>query len=122
MSYPSHPPVHPAALAQRESFHRDTLDEVTAAVARDPVVVVGMGWNPVVGQARRALDGAGVPYTYLGYGNYLSGWRRRLAIKLWAGWPTFPMVFVQGRLIGGGKDITALIKAGELAGMIAAGR
>ena len=73
---------HPAAVAARASFHADTLREVTDAVARYPVVVVGMGWNPSVWRARSLLQKAEIPYHYIGYGNYLSGWRRRLAIKL----------------------------------------
>ena len=32
-------------------------------------------------------------YRYLPeYGSYFGGWRRRLALKMWTGWPTVPMV------------------------------
>ena len=48
------------------------------------------------------------------YGNYLSGWRRRLALKLWTGWPTFPMIFIGGALVGGASDLAALKASGEL--------
>ena len=40
--------------------------------------------------------------------------RRRLALKMWTGWPTFPMVFVKGVLIGGASDLAKLIESGEL--------
>jgi monothiol glutaredoxin len=86
-------------------FHADVVREVEAAVQRDPVVVVGMAQNPHVKKVRAALDEAGVPFTYLEYGSYFSEWKKRLAIKLWSGWPTFPQVFVQGVLIGG-EDLT----------------
>jgi monothiol glutaredoxin len=33
-------------------------------------------------------------FIYLEYGSYTKGWRRRLALKMWTGWPTFPMIFV----------------------------
>ena len=33
---------------------------------------------------------------------------------MWTGWPTFPMVFVKGTLVGGGQEIEALIASGEL--------
>jgi glutaredoxin-related protein len=33
---------------------------------------------------------------------------------MWSGWPTFPMVFVKGNLVGGAEDIDRLIKSGEL--------
>ena len=46
-----------------------------------------------------------MPYKYLEYGNYFSQWRTRLPLKLWTGWTTFPMVFVDGRFIGGATDL-----------------
>jgi monothiol glutaredoxin len=106
--------VHPHAAAAQAAFHADTVAEVQRAVERDKVVVVGMAWNPNVGRARRILTEKGVPFTYLGYGNYLSGWKQRLAIKLWSGWPTFPQIFVDGQLIGGCSDMVALMEKGEL--------
>jgi len=33
---------------------------------------------------------------------------------MWSGWPTFPMVFVKGVLVGGADDVARLIKSGEL--------
>lgn len=109
---------HPRAIQKRAEFHADIVEEVARAVASDHIVVVGMAQNPVCRRVRRVLDGKGVKYTYLSYGSYLSQWRRRLAIKLWAGWPTFPMVFIDGVLIGGCSDLEALDKAGELAALL----
>jgi glutaredoxin-related protein len=101
-------------IVQMERFHRDIVAQVEAAVARDRVVVVGMAQNPHVRNVRRALDQAGVRYSYLEFGSYLSKWRERLAIKLWSGWPTFPQVFVKGVLVGG-EDLTkAAIADGTL--------
>ena len=37
---------------------------------------------------------------------------------MWTGWPTFPMVFVDGILVGGYKDLQALIDSGDLASML----
>jgi glutaredoxin-related protein len=88
-----------------EAFHSDAVKEVREAIARDPLVVVGMAQNPHVRKVRAALDQAGVSYTYLEYGSYLSEWKKRLAIKLWSGWPTFPQVFANGVLLGG-EDLT----------------
>ena len=34
-------------------------------------------------------------------------WRKRLALKMWTGWPTFPMIFVDQQLIGGNSDLKA---------------
>ncbi|GMV15242.1 MAG: hypothetical protein AMXMBFR56_34660 [Polyangiaceae bacterium] len=96
------------------SFHPEVVREVARAIEDSPVVVVGMAQNPHVRKVRQALDRAGVEYRYLEYGSYLSEWRRRLAIKLWSGWPTFPQVFVKGTLLGG-EDLTlAALEDGSL--------
>lgn len=106
--------IHPAVRDRVAQLHRSTLDEVLRAVAQHDVVVIGMATNPFVRKARKLLEAAGVNHHYLGYGSYLSEWRRRNAIKMWAGWPTLPMVFVKGVLVGGADDLGALIRSGEL--------
>lgn len=112
--------LHSAIRERVACLHADLLDEVTAAMAQSPVLVIGMAGNPFVGRARRALGRAGVEHRYLGYGGYLSQWRRRNALKMWTGWPTFPMVFVRGQLVGGATDLEGLIVNGELASLLAA--
>jgi glutaredoxin-related protein len=106
--------LSPAAVDSVASFHRGIVEEVAAAVTRDPVVVVGMAQNPFVKKARRLLDGEGVKFTYLEYGSYFSQWKERLAIKLWAGFPTFPMVFLDGTLVGGHGELERLRVEGKL--------
>jgi len=111
--------IHPAVRDKVARHHADLIAEVQAAVARHPVVVVGMAQNPWPKKARRALDAAGVPHHDLDYGSYVSGWRSRTALKMWSGWPTFPMVFVKGRLVGGATDLDKLIASGELKALLA---
>ena len=72
-----------------------------------------------VARAEASLDAAGVAYQSLEYGSYLGLWRKRNALKMWTGWPTFPMVFVKGVLVGGANDVEKLIESGELAKMLA---
>src|ERR1700694_5292418 len=88
--------IHPAIRATITSSHADIVREVQAAIAANDVVVVGMKQNPAPKQARKALDTAGIPYKYLEYGSYLGEWRRRNALKMWAGWATLSMVLVKG--------------------------
>jgi monothiol glutaredoxin len=95
-------------------FQTETLDEVRATIAKDAVVVVGMSVNTFVKAARKELTAAGIPFTYLEYGGYMSDWKKRLAIKMWSGWPTFPQVFVNGVLIGGSKELKEAIADGSL--------
>lgn len=110
--------IHPKVRQRIADHHADIVKEVMTAVARDTVVVVGMGINPMPKKACAALDAAHIHYTYLKYGNYFNQWRRRNALKMWTGWPTFPMVFVKGTLIGGANDLQALIDSGELKTML----
>ena len=105
---------HPAIRAKIADYGADLIAAVEAANAAHRVVVVGMAQNPFVRRARRALDAAGIAHAYLEYGSYFSQWRRRLALKMWTGWSTFPMVFVDGRLIGGAADLQRLLASGEL--------
>lgn len=86
------PPLTAHAAQKMTRWRKESVDEVRAAVAEREVVVVGMKQNPHPKRVRKALDEAGVVYTYLEYGSYLSKWKPRLAIKLWSGWPTFPQV------------------------------
>lgn len=110
--------VHSAIRDRVGALHPEIVDEVKQAIAAHAVVVVGMAQNPFPRQVRKALDKAGVAYHYLEYGSYLSQWKRRLALKMWTGWPTFPMVFVRGVLVGGAEDARRLIESGELGRMV----
>ena len=113
--------IHAAVRDKVATNRIDIVREVEAAIAANVVVVVGMRQNPAPRRARRVLDAARIPYKYLEYGSYLSEWRRRNALKMWTGWPTFPMVFVKGVLVGGADDLEKLIASGELAKLLGQG-
>jgi glutaredoxin-related protein len=106
--------LHPAIREKVATLNADIVHNVQAAAASNPVLVVGMALNPHCRNVRRALDAAGIAHHYLEYGSYFSLWRRRTALKMWTGWPTFPMVFVKGTLVGGETDVQRLIESGEL--------
>lgn len=106
--------IHPAIRDKVANLHADIVHNVQAAAASNRLLVVGMAGNPFCRKARRLLDAAGLAHQYLEFGSYLSQWRRRNALKMWAGWPTFPMVFAKGVLIGGASDLEQLLSSGEL--------
>jgi len=106
--------LHPAIREQVATLNADIVHNVQAAAGSNTVLVVGMAGNPVVRRARKALAAAGIAHHYLEYGSYFSEWRRRNALKMWTGWPTFPMVFVKGILIGGADELERLVSGGEL--------
>jgi glutaredoxin-related protein len=106
--------IHPAIRETIANNHADIVQEVQAAIAKNDIVIVGMAQNPMPKKARKLLDRQQLAYKYLEYGSYLSDWRRRNVLKMWTGWPTFPMVFVKGALVGGANDLQKLIETGEL--------
>ena len=106
--------IHTAIRDRISHFHHDIVTEVAEAVARERIVVVGMRYNGSVRKARQNLTKAGLSFTYLEYGSYTSAWRQRLALKMWTGFPTFPMIFIDQKLIGGNSDLEALMAAGDI--------
>ena len=111
--------IAPEAATAMAAFQAETLTRVRDAIAAHDVVVVGMAQNPHVRRVRAALSEAGVAFEYIEIGSYLSGWKQRLVIKLWTGWPTFPQVFVRGRFVGG-EDLTkAALADGSLKARLA---
>ena len=110
--------IHPAIRETIANNHADIVQEVKAAITQNDIVIVGMGQNPFPKKARKLLDQQRLSYKYLEYGNYLNGWRRRNALKMWTGWPSFPMVFVKGVLVGGANDLQKLVESGELAQLL----
>ncbi len=106
--------VHSAIRDKVANWHADIVHNVQAAASSNAVLVVGMRGNPHCRRVRRSLDGAGIAHHYLEYGGYLSLWRARTALKMWTGWPTFPMVFVRGVLVGGADNVARQIETGEL--------
>lgn len=106
--------VSEKALSFISGYHQDVVSEVKSAVEKNKVVVVGMAGNPFVKKAKKALDAAGIEFKYLEYGSYVSDWKPRLAIKLWSGWPTYPQVFVNGKLVGGFQQTKEALDSGSL--------
>ena len=102
--------LHEGAKSAIAQFNLDVVTEVEQAIASNEWVVVGMAQNPVVTTARKILKERDIKYHYIGHGSYFSGWKKRLAIKLWSGWPTFPQVFHKGVLIGGADDLQKYLK------------
>jgi glutaredoxin-related protein len=112
--------IHPSIRETISTNHADIVQEVKEAIARNDIVVVGMAQNPMPKKARKILDTQQLSYEYLEYGSYLSEWRRRNALKMWTGWPTFPMIFVKGVLVGGANDLQKLVESSELKTLLSA--
>ncbi|HTA92553.1 MAG TPA: glutaredoxin [Polyangiaceae bacterium] len=114
--------VHPAIQEKIATYREAQVTQVKQLIAAHRVVIVGMSQNPFPKRARRFLDGKGIAYEYLGIGSYMSEWKPRLVLKMWTGWPTFPMIFVDGVLIGGFQDLEKLDASGELGRILSSPR
>ena len=101
--------IHTTIRKQVIEFHSDVVDEVKDAVQLHHIVIVGMRWNNSVKKARKNLTKAGLAFHYIEYGSYTQEWNKRLALKMWTGFPTFPMIFVDEQLIGGNSDLEILL-------------
>jgi glutaredoxin-related protein len=106
--------LHPAVRDKVANLNADIVHNVNSAALSNAVLVVGMAGNPFCRRARKTLTTAGIAHHYLEYGSYLSRWRQRNALKMWTGWPTLPMVFVKGSLVGGAQELRRLVDSGEL--------
>jgi glutaredoxin-related protein len=112
--------IHVSIQSKVGGGHQSVVEEVIEAVDNNVVLVVGMRQNPVCKSVNKKLNDAGIHFKYLEYGSYLKDWKPRLAIKMWSGWPTFPMVFVNGTLVGGSHEVGKLIDSGEMQALITA--
>ena len=110
--------IHPAAAEKLGGYQAELIERVRELVSQHDVVIVVMTMNPFPGRARKLLEQRGVPYEYLGLGSYFSQWRVRLGLKMWTGWPTFPMIFVKRTFIGGYSELRRLAESGELGRML----
>jgi monothiol glutaredoxin len=106
--------IHADIANRVETLHSELIATAQAAVKSNHVVIIGMSQNPHVKQARKALEARNIAFEYLEHGSYFKGWSDRLGFKMWTGWPTFPMVFVDGTLIGGANEVDKLLASGEL--------
>ncbi len=97
--------IAPEVLEQMVADQAPMINEVKNAIANNAYVVVGMKGNPHCKNAVKALKQANIDFCYLEYGSYFAEWRKRLSLKIWVGWKTFPMVFVEGKFIGGCAEL-----------------
>ena len=82
--------LHPNISKQVLEYHKEVINEVEEAIEENQIVIVGMRWNDAVWQAKRNFRKAG------------------------SGWPTFPMIFIDQKLIGGNSDLRKLLKSDKL--------
>ena len=103
-------PIHEADRAL------PALQRVEEMVASSEVFLFmkGVPEQPMCGFSSNAvtiLETFGVPYSTF---DVLSDESVRAAVKQFAGWPTFPQLWVRGELVGGNDIMTEMLLTGEL--------
>ncbi|KJE92206.1 glutaredoxin-3 [Capsaspora owczarzaki ATCC 30864] len=106
-------PAQPATSGNLEA-RIDSLIKQSQMV----IFIKGTPTEPRCGFSRQLLtllDGVKADYSYF---NILSDEDVRQGLKVKLDWPTFPMVIVDGELVGGLDIVKEMIASGELQGMI----
>ncbi len=67
------------------------------------------------GQTVAALNAIGKPYAFV---NIFEDPEIREGLKLYSNWPTFPQLYVNGELVGGGDIVMEMYHSGELAKLL----
>jgi monothiol glutaredoxin len=83
------------------------------------LLIKGTPQRPMCGFSANTIaimDSLDVPYRTF---DVLSDEGIRGAAKTFAGWPTFPQVYVRGEFIGGNDIVTEMYEAGELQSLVA---
>jgi monothiol glutaredoxin len=95
---------------------------IAETIAKDRVMLFMKG-NPSMPQCGFSaavvgvLKEVGAPF---GSFNILADGELREGLKEYSSWPTFPQLYVDGKLIGGADIVRALHAKGELAKLVAA--
>ncbi len=94
----------------------ETLNKIKQQIAENAVLLYMKGTPklPQCGFSARAvqcIDACGVDFAYV---DILANPDIRQTLPQYADWPTFPQLYVKGKLIGGSDIITELYQQGEL--------
>ncbi|MEY4064058.1 MAG: hypothetical protein RIR26_266 [Pseudomonadota bacterium] len=101
-----------------QNFHPEIVAQVESEIQKNKVVVVGMRGNHFVKKAIKNLTDWNISFKYVEFGSYFSQYNERVTLKMWTGFSTFPMIFVNGVLVGGNSDMEAEKAEGTLEALL----
>lgn len=98
----------------------DIIDTIKDQIENNKIILYMKGTpdQPQCGfsaQSSQALMACGQPFAYI---NILENPEIRSALPVYANWPTFPQLYIDGELIGGCDIIVDLFQKGELQSMV----
>ena len=99
----------------------DTLSQIKQQIAENPVLLYMKGnpEQPMCGFSARvvqALKACQVPFASV---DILSNPDIRQTLPIYANWPTFPQLYIEGELVGGCDIVLELYASGELQTLLA---
>lgn len=98
----------------------ETIEKIKKQIAENPIILYMKGSPklPSCGfssQASQALMQCGEPFAYV---DILQNPDIRAELPVYAEWPTFPQLWVEGELVGGCDIILEMFQKGELQPLI----
>lgn len=99
----------------------ETLDKIKQQISENPILLYMKGSPklPSCGfssQASQVMMSCGEPFAYV---DILQNPDIRAELPVYADWPTFPQLWIEGELIGGCDIIVEMFQKGELQPIIA---
>lgn len=98
----------------------ETIDKIKQQIAENPILLYMKG-SPKIpncgfsAQASQAVMGCGEKFAYV---DILQNPDIRAELPVYANWPTFPQLWVDGELVGGCDIILEMFQQGELQPLI----
>lgn len=97
-----------------------TIEKIQQQISENPILLYMKGSPklPSCGfsaQAAQVLSQCGVPFAYV---DILQNPDIRAELPVYANWPTFPQLWVEGELIGGCDIMIEMFQSGELQTLI----
>lgn len=101
----------------------DTLARIQAQIKQNPLLLYMKGTPqfPQCGFSGQVVHILRLCNAKFGYVNVLENPDIRQALPLYANWPTFPQLYLNGELLGGCDIVTELFEQGELQKQLSAG-
>ena len=99
---------------------QNVVDLIKSQIASNPVLLYmkGSPEMPRCGFSARAVQVLTACEAQFGYVDILENPDIRQTLPLYANWPTFPQLYINGELIGGSDIVAELYESGELKEML----
>ena len=113
MSRKIHALISEEAQARLSDFHQPLIEQLQQEIHSHDIVVVGLAYQPSTQRVIKELNKLDCLTQCIEISPWIGSSEKRLAIKIWSGWPSFPQIFVRGMLIGGELELGNFVASGD---------